>query len=128
MDIQDVKKQVCEALDRLEADAAEEAMEKVMADPKALLASMFGENIYLHVAGIGYRGQDLPPLTCYLKDMYGEGNLQTFNPIDEVLGFIQAGELDWDEAQEMIARSIAALQHGIDRLRDYEALRLKAQS
>lgn len=98
---------------------ASEAREEYWAEhAKEIIDYLFKDDVYLNASGVGYKDRgDLPALTFYIKIFADSSYLKTFNPIDDVLQIIKEDALDADETNEMLSRSIEALQAGIDRLR-----------
>lgn len=116
-------KDLNEALAKIKEDSLAEARESVLSDPKALMKDLFDDDMYLGVSGIGYRGpKDISPLTCYLRSL-DFGTLFTLDPVADVIRVIADDRLDAEETGEMIDRSIATLQSGIDRLKAFQAER-----
>jgi hypothetical protein len=103
-------------------------------DTKTLAHFALGDtdNLAICINGVNTKLRpEYPPLAVLVMDVMSWKPLLDFDEIGALMdsyrvgdGFIQPYE---DEEKESVDQAIAALQSGIDRLRAYEAERLKAQ-
>lgn len=110
------------------ADALSDAVELVTND-ETLIKQVVDESISLWLNGVPFYTDGVSPLSVTADDRHGSGTYSTHDPIAYAIEVMDDyREFHQEECQRYFTRCIESLQSGIDRLRAYEAERLKAQS
>lgn len=127
--IDDAIEEITKTLQSLQADALEEAKEKIADDAAIVDGLAFGGNDPLFDASVN--GVDVtlnprfPPLSVLIIDRDSRKPIRSCDAIQWAIDFCDEDEGEREEGKrEWIANAIAALQSGIDRLRTYEAERI----
>ena len=145
--IDEAIKEITATLRSLESDAVGHAKDELADDPAALAKIAFDgtDSLTVCLNGVGCKLlPDYPPLTVLVMDLMEWKPLMAFDEIQDAIieshvprsfkegegmvADLSASDPITPEEREAIDTAIRSLQSGIDRLRAYEAERLKAQS